>query len=391
MIARTATTLLMLAIAASGAAAQSRKKTDKLDRIIRKTGAPIEGVVRKETFKAVTVDKKNAGRIMVNSDEILRIEYYDMPPSFRGVYASISGMNWPDAISALAAAEEYVKELLRDKDSRRKKLAPRKFWFEPALRYYRGLCFKGNGDLRKALLEFNVLIQKFPKSRFIKEAYEMKVECHITLDDGNADGVLQEMQTRGRELGQDLILRGKLLQARRLLASNKIAQARRSFEDLSRSPAAHISEAATLGVIRCLVEEEDERELQDYCEGVMTRSRWPGPRLAAANAIADIHFRKEEFREAVSYYVKSVVLFGPGRGSDMAPEHGRALFRLAAAYEKLAEGADGNRQKLGFARMSLSAYRELSVEYPSGRHRNETAAGAKRVKDRIQEWESEGE
>jgi len=109
---------------------------------------------------------------------------------------------------------------------------------------------------------------------------------------------------------------------------------------------------------------------------VLTTATQPALLLIASNALGDLRFEKKQFAQARDFYVRSVVLHYPGRGGGLEREHEHALYRLARCYEELLEAAKDPKAHELLAQQASGAFREVSIEYPSGRYREEAVAKA---------------
>ena len=114
---------------------------DRIDRVILKKGAPVTGQIRKESVRGVEVSRRG-GTTKIMPKNIIRIEYFDMPPAYKGIFTALEEARYTTVLSALSRSEEQADEMRKAKDPRRRRLAPRKFWFKPAIAYYRALCLK---------------------------------------------------------------------------------------------------------------------------------------------------------------------------------------------------------------------------------------------------------
>ncbi len=359
--------LLLAALALAASPAQQSK-----DRVFLKKGMPVEGTVQKDTYREVVVSGAG-GTQTLKADNVLRIEYGDAPPAFRGALVALEGDKWSDALNSLRSAEE----LFNSKE--RTITKPRAAWFLPYLAYYRGLCLLQLGRSADAILQFDKIRKEYKESRFLPESYELTLQAYRERGDVEAMNKFEkEIDDAPSEIRNELKARAKRQRAELLYDKNKYAEARVLFEEIARSSDPEIATEGMIGVIRCLAGTKDAGALEAYCKKVLQTARQPAILLIASNALGDAAFEKKEYAGARDHFVNSVVRFNPGRtASGIEREHERALYQLARCYEAMMKASKDD-SKDDLARMCSSAYRELSIEYPSGRYREEAAAKAVR-------------
>ena len=191
------------------------------------------------------------------------------------------------------------------------------------------------------------------------------------------DAFEKEIEQAPPEIRNELKARAKKQRAELLLDKNKYAEARKLFEEIALSPNPDMAADGTIGVIRTLMGMKDASALEAYCKKVLATAAQPALLLIASNAIGDDLFEKKQFAPARDAYIQSVVRFNPGRtGTGAEREHERALYQLARCYEELMKASKDGKDDI--ARMCSSAYRELSIEYSSGKYREEAAGKALR-------------
>jgi hypothetical protein len=354
--------LLIIALLLPGAA------QDKKDRVILKRGAAIEGTVQKESWKEISLSGA-AGAQAFKAEEVLRIEYHDAPAAWKGAMTSIEAENWSEALASIGRAEEEAKS------TERGAVKPRG-WFPPALAYYRGLCLLRAGQSDNAL----ALRTNHKDSRFLVPAYELTLLAFREKGDAAAiDAFEPEIDAAPAEVKTDLRLRAKRQRAELLIDKDQVDEAQKLFEELSRASDPETSAEGTAGVIKCLSRKKDAAALEGICRRVLSTAGQPALLLVASNALGDVLFDRKEFAKARPYYVDSVVKHNPGRtGGGAEREHERALYHLARCHEEMMNGATDAGAKGAYQRMASSAYRELSIEYPSGRYRDEAASKAEK-------------
>jgi tetratricopeptide (TPR) repeat protein len=361
---------LPLILAALALAAQAPPAAPK-DRVFLKKGAPVEGTIQKDTSKEVVISG-TAGPQTLKAEEVLRVEYSDAPPAFRGAMVALEQEKWSDALNSLRSAEELF-------NSKEKTITkPRAAWFLPYLAYYRGVCLLQLGRSADAIVQFDKIRKEFKESRFLPEAYELTLQAHRERADVAAmDAFEQEIEQAPPEIRNELKARAKKQRAELLLDKNKYAEARKLFEEIALSPNPDTAADGTIGVIRTLRGMKDASALEAYCKKVLATAAQPALLLIASNAIGDDLFEKKQFAPARDAYIQSVVRFNPGRtGTGAERDHETALYQLARCYEELMKAAKDGKDDI--ARMCSSAYRELSIEYPSGKYREEAAGKALR-------------
>jgi tetratricopeptide (TPR) repeat protein len=356
---------LALALAA-GLLAQAAPK----DRVTTKKGAVVEGKVTKETFKEVAV-QVGASTQTVPGADVLKVEYFDAPPAFKGAMAAVESEKWAEANSALGSAEEYA-------NSKEKGIVKPGPWFPQHLAYWRGFCQMQLGQLDNALKNFEKVRKEFKDSRFLAPSFELALQA--LREKGNSAGmeaVEKEIEAAPGEIKAELQMRSRRQRAELLYDQNKYAEAKQIFDALKTAPDPEVQEVATGGIIRCLQGLKDAAGLETFCKNVLTTAGQPGLLLVASNALGDIQYEKKAWGAAKDHYVQSVVRFNPGRsGSGIEREHERAIYRLAKCYEELMNGSKDAKAKELYQVHAASAYREVSIEYPTGRFRDEALVKA---------------
>lgn len=349
---------------------------ERRDRVLLTSGAAVDGVVKSESPRDVTVDTGSGKTQTLRVEEISRIDYFDMPPTFPALYEALDQGKPEEGLNALNAAETLVKEYRDPKaNPARKKLIPRD-WFDPAALYYRALCHRELKEWEKALGHLDKIIATHAKSRFVKQALVWKFEC--ALADGKDDvaqAAIQEMQKQASLLGPDLVPRSEILQADHLAGKGQHDKARAIYQRLTAHSDPTISSQATLGLLRSL-QEQKSPDLQQVCERTLNDATKPmGARLIAATLLGDVLAAKNP-AAAIPVYVKAVVLLHPGRADSLAAEHERALFRLAECYDEVHKQQPDMKKKATWSAMALSAFREVTTAYPSGRLKDRAAGRA---------------
>ncbi len=370
--------LVLAGVLAAGAAADASPQAQQAkDRVVLRKGTAVEGSVQRDTWKEVVVA---AGAPQtIKPEEILRIEYHDAPPAFRGAMAAIEQEKWQEALSSLSSAEELYNAAQKDK-----KLPQVRGWFPAYLAHHRGLCMLQLGKLDDSVRQFEKIRKDFKESRFLPEAYELTLQAYREKGDVTAmDAFEKEIASAPPEVQGDLKTRAKRQRAELLFDKNKYGEAKALFEELSRSTDAEAATEGTAGVIRCLSGLNDAAATDAYCKRVLGTATQPSLLLVASNAIGDAFFSQKQYGPARDAYVASVVRYNPGRtGTGIEREHERALYQLARSYEELAAAAKDDKLKESVLVMATSAYRELSSEYPSGKYREEAAAKAAKLEAR---------
>jgi tetratricopeptide (TPR) repeat protein len=352
-------------------AAQKAPEPAKVDRVTLRTGPPVEGEVQKETFKEVVI-KTGAATQTLPAMNVIKVEYWDAPPAFKGAMAAIEVEKWSEALPALASAEDHAA-------SKEKGVIKPRAWFPVHLAFYRGQCQLQLGQTDKAIQNFEKLRKDaaFKDNRFLAQAYEMTLEAFREKGDtARMEETEKEIEGAPGELKQTLQTLARRQRAELLYDKNKYEDARKLFETITTSPDPAVAAAGTSGVIRCLSGSKDASGLDSYCKKVLSTATQPSLLLIASNALGDAAFEKKEFAAARDLYIQSVVRHNPGRGSGVERDHERALYRLGQCYEALLEAAKDAKVKDAVSAMASSTFRELSMEYPSGRFREEAAAKA---------------
>lgn len=363
-----------LAILAAAVLAQAQPQAPKVDRVTPKKGTPVEGEIQKDTWKDVVV-KVGAASQTLRADDVQRVEYWDAPPAFKGAMAAMDQEKWSEAIPALASAEEYSK-------SKEKNVVKPRPWFEGYLLFHRGYCQMQVGKTSQAVPQFEKLINEpaFKESRFLAQAYELLLECHRELGDvARMEEVEKKIEAAPAELKADLQTRARRQRAELLYDKNKYDEAKKLFELITSSPDADVAAAGTMGVIKCLEGLKDAPGIETYCNKVLTTAVQPSLLLIATNALGNIAFEKKQFTQARDRYIQSVVRHNPGRtGTGIEREHEKSIYRLGQCYEALLAEAKDEKLKEALSAMASSAFREVSIEYPSGKYREQAIALAQK-------------
>ena len=358
--------LATIGLAALLAAAQAQPAKD---RVVPHRGNPVEGTVQKDTWKEVVLQTAG-GTQTFRPQDVRRIEYADAPLAFRGAMAQIEAEKWSEALSSLKSAEEYA-------NSKEKGVVKPRGWFPAYVAYYRGLCELNLGRLDLAIPEFARIRKDFKDSRFLADAYTLALQAHREKgDEKGMEAVEKEIEQAPAELRAELVNQARRQRAELLYDKNRYDEARKLFEALKSSSDPETAAEATAGVIRCLRGLKDAQGLETFCNGVLTTATQPALLLIASNALGDLRFEKKQFAQARDFYVRSVVLHYPGRGGGLEREHEHALYRLARCYEELLEAAKDPKAREFLAQQASGAFREVSIEYPSGRYREEAVAKA---------------
>ena len=356
---------LLLALFAAQAA-----QTPKIDRVTPAKGAPIDGEVQKDTWKDVVI-KSGAASQTLRAEDVQKIDYWDAPPAFKGAMAAIEQEKWSEAIPALASAEEYA-------NSKEKNVVKPRAWFPSYLLFYRGKSQMQVGKTGEAVKQFDKLINDpaFKDSRFLALSYELLLECHRELGDvARMEEVEKKIEAAPPELKGDLQTRARRQRAELLYDKNKYDEAKKLFEQITTASDPEIGAAGTAGVIRCLLGLKDAAGVETFCNKVLTTASQPSLLLIASNALGDIAFDKKAFTQARDRYIQSVVKHNPGRsGGGIEREHERAIYRLGQCYEGLIAEAKDEKLKEALSAMASSAFREVSIEYPSGKYREQALA-----------------
>ncbi|MBI2932475.1 MAG: hypothetical protein HYY16_12555 [Planctomycetes bacterium] len=368
------TAVLFLTLIAA-AVAQSK---GKVDRITLRNGKVAEGTIVKETYVKIEIQMGGtaptgyAPADVAQVGLIAKIEYADMPAALANALKEIESAEWQEALAKINSAEDSVVTLKREK-----KPVPRAFWFEPWINFYRGVCLKELARPDDAVKSFKKLIEKQKDARLVPAAYEQILECYRLKDDAEgATAFIAEIEKAPAELKVQLKKRAQKQQAEIHLQKNEADKALPLFQELARDTDPQLRADGIVGVIRCKTLSKNPDDLIRYCEQVLSTSSDPALLLVASNALGDSHFERKQFTEAKNHYVNSVVRFHPGRGSPLTSEHERALWQLAQCYQQLASAAQDKSAKDAYERMAGRTYRELSLEYRSGRYADEAASRA---------------
>jgi tetratricopeptide (TPR) repeat protein len=344
------------------------------DRVILKKGNPVEGIVQKDTWKDVVI-QVGASNQTIRADDVQKIEYFDAPLAFRGAMAAIESEKWSEANSALGSAEQFVN----DKETKPAQ-KPRGFpqgWFPAYLAFYRGLCQMQLGQYDNAIKHFEKVRKDFKDCRFLPQAFEYALQAlRERKDTKGMEAIEKEIEQAPGELKTDLTARARRQRAELLYEENKYPEAKALFDQLRNSSDPDVAADATSGFIRCLQGLKDVAGIENFCKGIPATAPTP-VLLIASNALGEVAFDKKDFVRAREHYVKSVVLYNPGRtGSGIEREHEKALYKLACCYEQLIEATKDAKAKEFWMAAASSAFREITIEYPTGRYREEASSKA---------------
>ena len=369
-------TVVVVVLASTPALAQRRKRVP--DQVVLKSGAPIEGIITKDTWQTVVIRSTSGATRSLSPVNVERVVYGDTPPAFRGAMAAIRQEKWAEALSSLGSAEEYVASAKRDKTV----LKPGK-WFAGYVVYWRGYCLLKVAQTANAVRQFNRLRKEVPDSRFLVSTYELTLEAlRITRDESAMLKFEKEIDKAPSKIRSGLKANVEVQRAEILYNKKKYLQAKILFLKHARSINAALATQATMGVIRCLVGLKNAGELERYCQGVLTSGRQPALMLIASNALGDAALGKKKFSDARRHFVDSVVKYNPGRTSSVLREHERAIYELAKVYETLVMEARTSDAKRALKIMASRTYRELSIEYASGRWAEMAISKAKSLEPR---------
>jgi len=362
-----------LLAAVSTADAQPREKI--VDRIQPKKGPAVEGLIVRETFKEVEIQITGGGTTKFAAADIAVVEYGDAPPSFKGALNDIAAGSFAEALGKINNTENDITAKIL-------KVIPRA-WFGVWSLYYKGLCQRemgrdDAGRLDAAVLLLNKFIDTHKDARFLPDAFELALGCYGDKgDQAGADALMKKIDAAPVEIRGALKKRAEKQKAEMLLASDKIDEAKAIFQTLSRESDRELAADATEGVIKCLVKAKKPDDLVNYCKQVLAAtSNEPALLLVASNALGDSYLERKMAKEAARQYVDSIVRYHPGRGSRLTREHERALYMLGKSYEELAASGKDEAAKKAYTVMAGRTYRELALEYPSGKYRDEASGKA---------------
>jgi len=363
-VIRASVALLVLA-ASADAWAQPKK-----DRVVKRDRSVVEGQVKQDKFSGVVVDGQT-----IPADQVLRVEYYDAPPSFLSAFAAMDETKWEDAVSGIKAAYDRV---YTGPDRERLKV---RSWFELYHLFYLGYCDRQLGRFDDALRRFasvREMKDKNPKepSRMWADAFELSLEC--LRERGKAEDLdemtklIASIDAAPQELQAGLRKRAQKQQAELLFDNKAYDKAKDLFDSLRRESDPALRADGTTGVIKCLEEMKRPAELKSFCEQVLRDESFSmGVRLVSSNALARSLQDAKDFRGALRQLIESVVRLHPGRGSGYDRDHEEALFQLGVCYRRLGADSKDAPAKRFYFESAASALREAALTYPSGRRRDE--------------------
>ncbi len=366
---------LLAALLAAAPAAQAQARQDRLT---PRKGPPVDGTILRETFKEVVIKPASGADQVYKVEDVARIEYWDTPDAFRAGMADFEAGNWLEALNKFNSAEDFVS----GKGMQTKPKPPRA-WFPYWLSFHRGHCLHELDRWDDAVKELqrHVDMVKDPGvySRFLVPAHEAILESHRAKGDEAAMSAHAAAIAKApKEIQPKLQLVLDKQKAELLLDKGQADAARAIFEKLATNNDAQIKADGTAGVIRCHEKGGNADALVAFCNGVIasTPADQPALLLLASNALGNSYFEKKQWRKAADALVGSVVKYHPGRGHPLVREHERALYLLAKSYEAWSNEAGISKDLAVQARVwAARTWRELSIEYPGGRYREEALNG----------------
>ncbi|MBI4563672.1 MAG: hypothetical protein HY716_03135 [Planctomycetes bacterium] len=372
----------ILTAAMSGAPASTSQER-KLDRVTPRKGPPAEGTIVRDTWKEVVLRLSSGSETTFRVEDVLSVEYADAPDAMKAGLADFEAGNWEEALTKITSAEEAVQG--KGLDSATAKKITVRSWFGPWVTFHRGYCLKELHRIEDALRELlryvdGALKEPNRDSRFLARACEAVMECYRgKADEPGMAAFLERVKAAPREVQGKIQQIASVQQGEMLLSSGKVAEAQAIFQRLAESPDVDIRTSGTLGVIRCHQKSDQPDALVRYCENVIktTPLDQPGLLLLASLALGEAYGNRKEYRKAVGALVDAIVKYHPGRGTELVREHERALYTLAKTYEAWSAESTGDLKTT--ARIwAARTWRELSMEYPNGRYRDEANAGIAR-------------
>ena len=148
----------------------------RADTIHRIDGGTIDGVEVLEESLSLVVYKAGNQQRDIPADQVLRVDFKSYPKQLEGAVASVEE---EDYLGALDGFEEFVESQIESPRERRKWAAPYAAWQTVQLRMHLG-------DYAGVVRAASRVIDKFPSSRYVPEAYLAKASAQVLQGEGPA-------------------------------------------------------------------------------------------------------------------------------------------------------------------------------------------------------------
>lgn len=245
-------------------------------------------------------------------------------------------------------------------------------------------------DYLGAFQEYSKIINKYHDFRLIGEAYLGAMSSAIdrsepSLDD--AQMVLEAAIGNESRVGEQIVKKLKLEQLAIYIKSENYADALPRYEALAADKDEVIAVQGIRGVLGCKRKQGD-TDLPAYCRGLIERSGSKRVKMIAAVGLGEVMRRKaqslKDFREAVEFLADAVVVYYPGRGSGLEPDHEEALFHLAGCYESMAAQAKAPAVTV-YLNMARQTYKEVLAVYGQSNRAQEAGTALSVVEAKLAE------
>ena len=334
------------------------------DRIILKSGKDRQVRIKSEDFDGVryTTAAGGSAETRVAWAEIESIEYSG-GKDYQEALGAFGAGRWSDALTRFDA-------LIADAELR------------PPMRqgalYHAGLANLRLGKPDEALAKYMLLLQEFPKSRYLLPVGTSLLSIHLAKDDAaGAAKALEPVLAASKDASGDEalvaalgVLRGRLLEEQK-----QIDQAEKAYNDAARAPKADpdVVIGARLGLARCTQKRGNAGEAERLFRELAVADA-PNAILAGAwNGIGDIAYEQatskrdpEGLRVALLAYLRGVVLYTPAQG-EVSDEFERALAGASRAFKAAGELEANADRKKTFLDRARQRKDQLAAQFPGSR------------------------
>lgn len=370
---RQATALIALLAFALGAAPAAAQKSTKPDTVMLKNNmGVIEGTVSKDDFQEVRIKPKKGAQRTIKAEEVARVEYGDWPQVFSVAIQQIDQGRYSDGLKSIQRAEAVIKEIEEDQTRPRLRrrhpngVIPKAARWVPYSTFYKALCMRMTRDYIGASKHYQDIIDGHKNFRLIREAYVGAMRAAIDRsdpDEAKAKAVLAAARAERARLGERLTSDLELAQIEVYIRTENFSEAQPMYEKLASSGVEAVAVQGVRGVLFCMMKED--KDVASYCSRLMS-GRSNKVKMIASAALGEAGRRKAEdsgsikdFLKAVTHLVNATVVYYPGRGSGMEPDHEDALLTLAACYEGMASKSSATKAVRSYRTMADQTYREF--------------------------------
>ena len=290
---------------------------------VRLTKGQVFGRITKMTPYAVTVLRSGVDK-EIQVKDILCIYYDGEPGLLKKAKTHLIKGRYEDALDTLGKVQT----------------GNLKSWMKGDVDFYKALCatrlaLGGSGDLRAADIAMRAFTNKNKKSYHYLEASEAVGDLLVAI--GRYSDAVDYYKEVGNAPWDDYKMRAGVAVGRALLAQDKTAEAKATFEKVIDNPAQDKAAqaqrlAAMLGKARCLAAEGQDEQAVKIVRKIIHEEDPKQVRLHARayNALGTAHRKAGRDKEALLAFLHTDLLYF----SD--PEaHAEALHNLAQLWEKM--------------------------------------------------------